>query len=468
MKRHLFLTVTLIMFFSLAVNAFAATRYVATNGNNKNPGTQAQPWRTLTYTAANISSGDTVIVRGGTYKEYFTINTANVTFQNYPGELPVIDGDEEIPGDWVPLVKIISDGVTFDGFEVRESSGIGVALGGANNATIKNCEIHETYRQALQIISNSNNALIEDCNIYKGAKIYYIWNDTKGRPPTITIKYSDSPTFRRCKIHDSYFENIDVDVGTTNATIEYCEIYGSRRVQLYLVNSTNNTVRHNLIYGTTNGNGAGIYINNEAQWATPVLVTNNKIYGNIVANTTSNLWIAGKTGMIVKNVTAYNNTFVEATEFNIRMEGTTGGDHVFKNNIIWQTNNTIASVPSGKMACDYNLWSKKPDNDVKGAHDPAYAVPQLAKISGWNNLKGEDLKLSDFALKPTSPVIDKGRTLSAEFDDTLDCDKSVWPARIVLMDQNNQGSGWEIGADIHVANPTTLDPPTNLKILAGQ
>ena len=382
--------------------------YVSTTGQNTDPGTLEKPWRTLAYAESKLSSGDVVYVRGGIYQEYFTINVSDVTFQNYPDEFPIIDGNEEIPGDWIPLVEISSNDVTFDGFEVRESSGNGISIGGySNNVTVKNCEIHETYRQALQII-HSDNALIEDCNIYKGAKVYYLWDDTKGRPPTITTKYCDGPTFRRCKIHDSYFENIDIDVDTKNATVEYCEIYGSFRVQLYLVNSINNTVRYNLIYGTNNDTGSGIYVNNEAQWSTPILVTNNKIYGNLVANTKVNFWIAGKTGMIVKNVTAYNNTFVESTEFNIRMEGTTGGNHTFKNNIIWETNNTIATLPSGKMECDYNLWSRTPDVDSQGPNDPPYALPKLMKTSGWNDLVGGELIPEDFMLQPDSPAIDKG------------------------------------------------------------
>ncbi|MCK5013351.1 MAG: right-handed parallel beta-helix repeat-containing protein, partial [Candidatus Omnitrophica bacterium] len=190
--------------------------------------------------------------------------------------------------------------------------------------------------------------------------------------------------------------------------IEYCEIYGSFRVQLYLVNSINNTVRYNLIYGTGNNTGSGIYINNEAQWSMLVLITNNKIYGNLIANTNANFWIAGKTDMIVKNVTAYNNIFVEAIENNIRMESTTGGNHIFKNNIIWQTNNTISSIPSGKMVCDYNLWSKTPEADAQGPNDPPYALPKLTKTSGWNNLIGGELIPEDFMLQPDSPAIDKG------------------------------------------------------------
>ena len=483
MKRHLFLTVTLIMFFSLAVNAFAATHYVATTGNNRNPGTKAQPWATLAYAADTITNGDTVIVRGGTYKSGCTIRKSNVTFQNYPSETPIVDGNGVRPGgEWDSLISInaigkdLANNVTIDGFEIRESTGNGIIVngdyGGADNVIIKNCKMIENYRMGVLIIYNADNALIEDCEIHNNANCAVggmsrtLTRCTGGnRPSQISTKHCDAPTFRRCKVYDSYHEGFNIDAFTTNATVEYCEIYGNPQLQLYLVNSTNNTVRYNVIYGTDNGRGSGIWICNEAQWKTPVLLTNNKIYGNVVANTTNNLWIAGTTGRLVKNVTVYNNTFVEATFINIRMEAMTGGDHVFKNNIIWQTNGTIANVPSRKMTCAYNLWSRNPDNDAKGAHDPTYALPKLIKTSGWNSLKGGDLDGSEFALQSSSPAINAGTPLAA-FDDIPECDKSVWPAQVVLMDQNIQGSGWEIGADIHVANPTVtvLDAPTGLKI----
>lgn len=482
MKRHLFLTITLVMFFSLAVNAFAATYYVATTGNNGNPGTKAQPWATLAYAANTITNGNTVIVRGGTYQSGCTIRKSDVTFQNYPGETPIVDGDGVRPGgEWGTLIMIQANGadlannVTLDGFEIRESSGYGLQVngtnGGTDNVIIKNCRMIENYRMGIVIIHNADNALIEDCEIHNNANCLVGGMSgtlpicTGGtRPSQISTKHCDSPTFRRCKVYDSYHEGFNIDAFTTNATVEYCEIYGNPQLQLYLVNSTNNTVRYNLIYGTDNGKGSGIWICNEAQWETPVLLTNNKIYGNVVANTTYNFWIAGATGRLVKNVTVYNNTFVEATVINTRMEGTTGGDHVFKNNIIWQTDGQIANIPSGKVECDYNLWSRTPDFDARGVHDPSYALPKLTKTSGWNSLSSGELEGSEFALQSASPAIDAGTPLATEFDNIPECNRNVWPTKIVLMDQDNQGSGWEIGADIHVVNSTVLDAPTGLKI----
>ncbi len=49
------------------------TYYVANNGNDSNPGTLSQPWRTITKAASTAAAGDTVYITPGMYRE-------NVTF----------------------------------------------------------------------------------------------------------------------------------------------------------------------------------------------------------------------------------------------------------------------------------------------------------------------------------------------------------------------------------------------------
>ena len=48
----------------------AATYYVSTSGNDGNNGTSlSTPWRTINKAAQTMVAGDTVYVRGGTYRE---------------------------------------------------------------------------------------------------------------------------------------------------------------------------------------------------------------------------------------------------------------------------------------------------------------------------------------------------------------------------------------------------------------
>ena len=57
------------MFF--ATQAIGATYYIATDGDNGNPGTNAEPWATFQYAQGQVSAGDTVIVKDGTYTENY-------------------------------------------------------------------------------------------------------------------------------------------------------------------------------------------------------------------------------------------------------------------------------------------------------------------------------------------------------------------------------------------------------------
>jgi hypothetical protein len=55
--------------FDFTVLAPANTKYVATNGNDANPGTEAEPWLTIAYAALNTAEDTKVIVKAGTYTE---------------------------------------------------------------------------------------------------------------------------------------------------------------------------------------------------------------------------------------------------------------------------------------------------------------------------------------------------------------------------------------------------------------
>ena len=91
--RAIFFSLTL-----LASHVSAATFYVATTGNDTNSGTATNlAWRTVQKAANTLTPGDTALVRSGVYSEAVTVNVSGsadnfVTFQNYPGETPIVDG----------------------------------------------------------------------------------------------------------------------------------------------------------------------------------------------------------------------------------------------------------------------------------------------------------------------------------------------------------------------------------------
>lgn len=72
--------------------------YVSPSGNDANPGTQAAPWRSLTFAGSEAIAGDTIYLRDGIHDSRLVIiNSGNssdgpIVFRNFPGETPIIDG----------------------------------------------------------------------------------------------------------------------------------------------------------------------------------------------------------------------------------------------------------------------------------------------------------------------------------------------------------------------------------------
>lgn len=100
--------ILLLFLILLAQNLQAKVYYVATNGNDDNPGTFADPWVTWQKGFDAAHAGDTVYLRGGVYYTAGILRGGQcigvsvtsksgsaekpVTIQAYPGETPVLDG----------------------------------------------------------------------------------------------------------------------------------------------------------------------------------------------------------------------------------------------------------------------------------------------------------------------------------------------------------------------------------------
>jgi len=100
--------------------------YVATTGNDSNPGTQAAPWRTVQHAADVARAGSTVNVRGGVYEELVSIKASGnasdgfITIRSYPGETAVLDATHFTPSGRQGVLTIHNQSyVRIEGFEIR-------------------------------------------------------------------------------------------------------------------------------------------------------------------------------------------------------------------------------------------------------------------------------------------------------------------------------------------------------------
>src|SRR5258706_2067191 len=89
---------------SLEPRQLLSNYFVAVNGSNANPGTLAQPFATIQQAANVAQAGDTVYIRGGTYRETVTpahsgTAAAPIIFEPYNGESVTVSGADRI-GNW--------------------------------------------------------------------------------------------------------------------------------------------------------------------------------------------------------------------------------------------------------------------------------------------------------------------------------------------------------------------------------
>jgi hypothetical protein len=87
---------------STAVSTLPGTaRYVAPNGSDATgDGSLGRPFATLARAHAASAAGDSIVVRGGTYREGGVAVTKSVTISAYPGEIPVFDGAQAVASGW--------------------------------------------------------------------------------------------------------------------------------------------------------------------------------------------------------------------------------------------------------------------------------------------------------------------------------------------------------------------------------
>ncbi|NYJ02509.1 hypothetical protein HNR19_003207 [Nocardioides thalensis] len=135
--------------------------FVSTTGSDSNPGTSAQPWRSINFAAQRtgvVGPGDFVVVRGGTYEEIVDVKVsgsadADITFMEQPGQNVVISGEGRDLIGQRGLINIRNEShLVFDGFELTDFAGVhpvddtpvGVRVEGTpSGLTLQNLDIHD-------------------------------------------------------------------------------------------------------------------------------------------------------------------------------------------------------------------------------------------------------------------------------------------------------------------------------------
>ncbi|CAM4392529.1 right-handed parallel beta-helix repeat-containing protein [Paenibacillus tarimensis] len=296
--------------------------YVALNGDDSNSGTSLEtPFATINKAVSVVKAGDTIFVRGGTYKPTKTINptvsgtaAARITLRNYGSEKVIIDGSNVNEGKAGSKV-IRMDNIaywTISKINVTRSPGMGIGiLNYANNIRFEDLNIYNNGGTGLSIENFSYD------NYINGVNSYFNYDEPTGgeHADGFAVKAgSIRNTFNRCKAWNNSDDGWD--------------FWGGGQSQITKSEAFRNGMDANgNPYPNGDGNGFKLGGHSAGGWSGNNTIRTSVAYDNL-ANGFD--WNNASLKNMVYNSTAYNNNRGNFSyAYNFRF----GNDDIIRNSI---------------------------------------------------------------------------------------------------------------------------------------
>ena len=413
-----------------AGSAQAAEYYVSPTGSDSAAGTMAAPWATLQKGVNTAVAGDTVWIRGGTYRvttpatssgginfnKSGTSDTNRIKYWAYPGEIPVFDfsglvistsgytNGFSVSGSWlhfkglevanVPMNMYSNNGISvnnasndiFELLNLHHHNGTGIFIGnGMGGHLVLNTDSHDNYDPN----SNQGNGQNAD-----GFGVHY---QTAGARTII----------RGCRAWWNSDDGYDLINHDVSVTVEYSWAMGNGYAN----------------YGTTNppdGNGTGFKMGSSDRMVRHLVQGNvswkNKANG-FYANHSSggNTWYNNTS---FQNGTQYNMLASPPGEPNTTITLTGALAHIMRNNIGFPNRNSnMTGVDT--MFNTWDLAITPANSDFLSVSDPSVSGTGMSiESSGALGPRAPDgslPKIDFLKLIAGSRMIDKGTNVGLPF-----------------------------------------------------
>ena len=434
---------------SLSVSvAEAATYYVATTGDDSNPGTLASPWRTIQKAANTAVAGDIVNVRAGTYAEHVALihsgtSAAPITFQAFTGELPILDGAGLGTGYGFQANGTCN--LIIDGFEVRNYNS-GGGIGG--NIYIHDCADNTSSTKIRNNHSHHFTGVDNPTGIWfhgdRGTYEVYnnILHDNTG---------SAAPENNNCLV---IFEDT-IGTGIFNINVHNNECYneasGLKFKHAAPAGATVSAIfEKNLIHDL---NGGGSDSSGCVSTEQPGTIIRNNICYNFSNHVGSiRAGQVGGSGQCV-GCQVYNNSFYNVVGMMVNTSGSSA--MIVRDNIIWTSSTALLLCDRTGLTSNFNLYNGQASN----AAEIDYCGGSLFSFAQWKatgfearGLTGNPLFVNptglrpDFHLQVGSPARGVG---------TGGLDIGAYPTGTEVVGPTSGGGG----------DTTPPVPPSNLRVI---
>ena len=383
--------------------------------NDRNPGTEDLPWKTISKAANTLQAGDTVYIKEGVYKERVIPRNSGkddnyISYVAYAGDEVIIDGSNiSLPDDLAGLFHISGKSyIKIIGLQIMNAgphnNNAGILIDNSAHIIIEGNYIYNTTSSAIGIWNSHD--IIVDSN-----EIELACND--GEQECITVATTNNFEVRYNHVHHGGAgglggEGIDIKDGSSNG-----RVYGN--------------VVHDL-------SRIGIYVD-----AWDKHTYNIEIFGNVVYNCPSGFAVASERGGLLENVKIYNNIAYHNEWAGMEIGGWDYGyKHPMKN--ITMINNNFCNnggewgvgiyhenPDAENIIIRNNICSGNSGSQIEIEGNPKNFVLDHNLIYGYSSYYGEDYvegnplfinaSIGDFHLQAGSPAIDSGSSINAPVND---------------------------------------------------
>jgi hypothetical protein len=367
------------------------TYYVSTSGSDTNGGSLSAPWRTLQQAANSVHAGDTVEVESGTYNEIVTMKTSGnatqgyITFTNYPGQSPVLDGTGLSVGSSGQTGLFSLEGtfnyIIIQGFEIQNfkssakgKTPVGIDFEGAgSNIEILNNHIHN-IAQTLTSCNAANALAIAIYGTQAPASISNLTlsgneidHNTTGCSENVSFD-GNVQYFVEANnlVHDGDnigLDNIGFEGVSPNSAYDQARdgwVFGNT---IYNITSTTNPVYHNQV-------GADAYY---CDGCTRLIVERNLIHDSDLSEMASEHSGHVSSYVMFRNNVIYHSLYV-GLSIGGYSKGVGGTDHcVIVNNSLWD-DGTHGNSGLGELQIQFYATNNTIENNIAYASTTGYLL----------------------------------------------------------------------------------------------
>jgi hypothetical protein len=417
---------TMALFVKAPANAAQSEYYVSTNGSDSSPGTEAQPFKTLSKAAAVAKSGNTIYVKSGTYNERVTLgvsgtSAARIVFKRYGSDKVVVSKGFSVNGSYL----------TLDGFEINAMSTSfddeeGAVSVKGNNNVFDNINIHDTMGGCgFEFAGSAAYNTVDNSQIVKVFFTGLIFDPN-----------TNHNTIKNTKLN-GFGGNFAIDLGGSYNTLDGMDISGPEKSNSSSYDGDgvrpsgdHNTVKNCKIHD--------IFVNHSGDHTDAIqwwdAISNFTIENNVIGSykkggynnspDPANAHIMIGTEGPTTNLIIRNNVFLGECLYpiNINTDGPYDIDMKFYNNVVWGGPIQIDCMPNAKIKnnifmngrfgeddaradSDYNLYCNSKDKPSREKHsivgNPKFVNPDVSSATGYGIN-------ADWHLQSTSPAINAG------------------------------------------------------------